>query len=876
MHLIMTHEQADFDALAALLAARLLEPEAHAVLPRRINRNVRAYLTLYGDGLPLVEFRDLPRRRISRITLVDTQTLLAVRGTTPQTHVHVIDHHPAEPRLDPGWTRLIGEVGATTTLLVEALLERGIVPGLAAATLLLLGIYEDTGSLSYGSTTSRDMRACAWLLDCGAKLSVATEFLNHPLTAEQRALYDRLLEAAETMHFQGVSVVVTCARAPGSVEEIATLAHKLRDLFDPAGLFVLVELDGGVQLVARSTTDSLDVAQIAQHFGGGGHNRAAAALIRDRSVDSVRNELVELLPGHVRPAQTVGDIMSSRPQLLEAGTPIADAAERMQRFGHEGYPVVENGRVIGLLTRRAVDRAMAHGMGEQPVGRVMEVGGLTVSPSDSVEHLQRVMIQHDWGQVPVADPQTGAVIGIVTRTDLLKTIAIGPAGDGTPDLADELKRALPAARFALLHLIGRQAEEHHAAAYVVGGFVRDLMLGTPSTDFDLVIEGDAIGLARSLAADYGGRTSSHHRFGTAKWRLDRQAPALQAALQSHDARPGDLPASLDFVTARTEFYTHPTALPSVERGSIKLDLHRRDFTINTLALRLDGRFFGQLLDYWGGGRDLRHRLIRVLHSISFVDDPTRMLRAVRLEQRLGFAIEERTLELLHQALPLLARVSGERIRNEMLVIFEEPCLTRIMGRLDALGLLWAIHPALAWGDWLEERFAQAAAFRPPSEWHLGGVLDPEAVFYGLWLFRLPEAEARAVCDRLHLPVHMRSDILEANRLVREMKGLQADIRPSVIVARLEDSRETSIITAWLALAGSPAARLCLERYLAEWRHIEPDTDGERLRALGLPPGPVYREILERLRAARLDGEITSAEEEDRLRDYLVREARGGP
>ncbi len=287
-------------------------------------------------------------------------------------------------------------------------------------------------------------------MEQGASLGIADEFLNHPLSADQRRLYDRLLDSAQTHTFHGLSIVIACAAAEGMQDEISTLAHKLRDLFDPAGLFVLVALNGTVQLVARSTSDAVDVARLAEHFGGGGHNRAAAALIRGRRPEDVRDELLQLLEATLRPARTVGEIMSREPQLLAPSVRVSDAAERMQRFGHEGYPVVESGRVIGLLTRRAVDRAMAHAMGGRPVSSVMEAGSVTVSPTDSVQHLQRVMIQHDWGQVPVADPADGQIIGIVTRTDLLRTLAAEASGARPASLAPRLEAVLTPERLALL------------------------------------------------------------------------------------------------------------------------------------------------------------------------------------------------------------------------------------------------------------------------------------------------------------------------------------------------------------------------------------------------------------------------------------------
>ncbi|HET7009560.1 MAG TPA: CBS domain-containing protein [Anaerolineales bacterium] len=870
MHLILTHEQADFDAVAALYAARQLEPEALGVLPRRLNRNLRAFLTLYGDRLALHEFEDLKKGKVDRLTLVDTQVLPSLKGFGPWTQVHIVDHHPPSPSLDPGWSRHIEPVGATTTLLVEAMENAGERPDLVGASFLLLGIYEDTGSLSYPGTTARDMRAAAWLLDAGASLTIASDFLNHPLSPAQQDLYDQLLENAETLTIHGLSVVIASAHAPGLTDEVSTLAHKLRDLFDPAGLFVLVALDGHVQLVARSTSEAVDVGRISERFGGGGHERAAAALIRDRRLSEVRKELEEELARSVQPATTVEDIMSRGPALLDPSVPIREASERMQRFGHEGYPVVDHGRVVGLLTRRAVDRAMAHRMGEQPIRSVMEPGSVVVHPQDSVQHLQRVMIQHDWGQVPVADSATGQIVGIVTRTDLLRSLA-GPETERAPaSLADELERALPPRRLALLHLVARQAETDRVALYVVGGFVRDLLLRQPGADLDLVVEGDAIALARRLAAAYGGRVSGHDRFRTAKWRLDPDEPRLLTALGAGAQAPGSLPPTVDFVSARAEFYSHPTALPSVQLGSIKLDLHRRDFSINTLALRLDGNAYGQLLDPWGGGADLRERRIRVLHSISFIDDPTRMLRAVRLEQRLGFTIEPRTLRLLHEALPLLHRVSGERLRNELELVFHEPRLTEIMTRLDDLGLLRTIHPGLTWDEWLRERFAAAADFQPPQAWKLAELVPSSDLLYILWLLRL-DSQAIEVCtERLHMPLRMANAVRHAGLLWRGRRAWEPPAPPSRVVEAFDGAPESTLVGLWLAFGHNRAARQTVDDYLSRLRFLHPKTTGDDLQAMGLPPGPEYGRLLMRLRQSWLDGQITDEAGERRLLEQLLR------
>jgi tRNA nucleotidyltransferase (CCA-adding enzyme) len=869
MHLILTHEQADFDALASLLAARLLEPDSRAVLPHRVNRNVRDFLTLYGEELPLETMEDLPRDRVERVTLVDTQTMPTVRGVDGHTRIHVVDHHPLHKPLAPGWTSAIEMVGAATTLLVESLQALSNPLPVEASTGMLLGIYEDTGSLSYIGTTPRDVRAAAWLLEQNASLALTNEFLNRPLSTGQRELYDRLLESAEPLVIRGQQILLAHAKADAGVEEISTLAHKLRDLFEPDGLFVVVDLGTHLQLVARSSTDSLDVAEIAARFGGGGHNRAAAALIRGRTLDEVRRELLEALPASITPPMQVAQIYSPRPQVVEAGSTIAAAAERMARYGYEGFPVVRGGNVVGLLTRRAVDRALAHGMQHAQVESVMEGGSVTVQLGDSVAHLQQLMVERGWGQIPVVSAEGDRVVGIVTRTDLLKALAPGPSA-GRLNLKDRLEHGFPPARLALLHAAADVADGQHMAIYLVGGVVRDLLLESPSYDLDLVVEGDAIALARAVAGRYGGRVRSHDRFGTAKWLLQGVDPA---ALGLPSAEGASIPESLDLVSARAEFYAHPSALPEVERGNLKLDLHRRDFTINTLALSLNAARFGEVFDYWGGLRDLKEKRIRVMHSISFIDDPTRILRAVRLEQRLGFRIEPRTQDLIALALPLLHRVSGDRIRHELEAIFEEPNPGDALERLQELTVLDGISPGLEWNPLQAEHVRAARAFVPDPLWSLSedGRSLPSPM--NAWLLDHPRAVLEAALVRLNFPRRDGDLLLAARWALDALDRLAGDVPPSRIDGALEDIPEPALVGAYVNSGGEPRERL--DGYLARWRKVHPATDGETLRRRGLAPGPRYREILRALRAALLDGRIGSAEEEERMLDELLQSPETG-
>src|SRR5690606_19292006 len=357
-----------------------------------------------------------------------------------------------------------------------------------------------------------------------------------------------------------------------------------------------------------------------------GHERAAAATIYDQNLDEVYPTLWPNIEANIRPITRVGDLMSYGVQTFEASQTASDVAQQVRRFGHEGYPVIEHGRVVGLLTRRELDRTLEHNLGNLTLREIMSAGEVTLHPEDSVFTLEQRMVESGWGQIPVLDAE-GKLLGIVTRTDLIKHWAsthpdLTPAR--TSITQETLRDVMGASVATLIEYIANEARALNLSLYIVGGAVRDLLLHRANLDIDVVVESRAIELAEKLRARYGGDVHSHKPFGTAKWVLDAEALGLPAT---------EIPAHIDFATARSEFYEHPTALPTVYQSSIKLDLQRRDFTINTLAVQLSpASASGQVLDFYGGLTDLREKRIRVLHSLSFVDDPTRILRAVRFEQ----------------------------------------------------------------------------------------------------------------------------------------------------------------------------------------------------------------------------------------------------
>lgn len=429
------------------------------------------------------------------------------------------------------------------------------------------------------------------------------------------------------------------------------------------------------------------------------------------------------------------------------------------------------------------------------------------------------------------------------------------------DFSGLLRRLLLPRDLKLIHRVAAQAHLNLMPLYMVGGAPRDLALGRPARDFDLVVEGDAIVLARALAAKFGGKVTVHPRFRTAKWAYE-DASSRRTGFK-HDSRPSQDGRSVDLISARKEMYPGPAELPRVEPSNIQDDLQRRDFTINALAVRLDDGHFGELYDPWGALGDIRAGRVRVLHAASFSDDPTRIYRAIRYEQRYGFRIEPRTLRSIQEARNLVTRLSAQRIRRELDLILDEDCASSMVRRMRTLDLLGPIHLALPADLGTARRLESAEA---AERWD-GHSPSRRNRRWLLWLMKLSSHDIVSLNRRLHFERSLLVSLLAAPKLRGEVPALTRQ-RPSEIAARLRRF-PLPAIEAYYHGAAKGASRRILEDYLARWRHVRPTTTGSRLRELGVPPGPIYQRILGNLRDAWLDGLVRTRKEERARLDELL-------
>jgi tRNA nucleotidyltransferase (CCA-adding enzyme) len=415
------------------------------------------------------------------------------------------------------------------------------------------------------------------------------------------------------------------------------------------------------------------------------------------------------------------------------------------------------------------------------------------------------------------------------------------------NLTPRLDAILPTELIRLLQLAADAATLRGFPLYIVGGAVRDLLLGRAVTDFDLTVEGDAIALARSLASRHGGKVTAHAKFGTAKWLLPDN---LKSDDKAHD--------TLDIVSARSETYKQPAVLPTVKMGNVDDDIRRRDFTINALAIRLDGSHFGELRDDLNGMEDLQKGIVRVLHPRSFIDDPTRIYRAVRYEKRYKFKIEEGTLALIPEARSLIEKLSAQRIRHELDLILEEPNAVAMLERLDELDLLAPIHPALSNFNQSNLAILKSGATE----------LQDRQSRWILWLMHLTEQEIEFVNRRLHFTAGLLK-IVRSAALLNANRTAVIGSKPSQSVELLEGYSLRALETVYPVLPAGEVKNK-ISKYLSEWRHVKPKTTGHDLKKRGIKAGPKYTEILRRLRAAWLDGEVETEEEELRMLADLIR------
>jgi tRNA nucleotidyltransferase (CCA-adding enzyme) len=722
-----------------------------------------------------------------------------------------------------------------------------------------LGIYEDTGSFTFSSTTANDLQAAAYLLSQGANINVVATLISREISPEQIGHLNELIQAATRHIINGVEIVITALTLDHYLPDFAFLIHKMVKMENINAIFALALMDSKVYLVGRSRTEDVDVGAIVGELGGGGHPSAAAATIKGQTLTQVQHALLKTLHQHVKARQKARHLMSSPAITIQKDISCAMANTLLTRYNINALLVTSQDQLLGYITRQVIEKTIYHKLGRVPVQDYMTTEMATIGPDADIKEVQDKIIGHKQRILPVVE--NDQTVGVITRTDLLNVLVqqrqltrdstpdpfSGPVAARQRNIINLMQERLPERVMATLRQVGQIADQLSFHAYVVGGFVRDLFLYRSNEDIDIVVEGDGIAFARIYAEQYGARIHAHRKFGT-------------AVIIFEDGY------KIDVATARLEYYRSPAALPDVEMSSIKLDLFRRDFIINTLAIHLNNRNFGNLIDFFSAQKDVKDKAIRVLHNLSFVEDPTRVFRALRFEQRFNFTIGKLTASLIENAVKMdfFKRLSGRRVFTEIRLILQEENPAQAIARMHDFDLLKAIHPSIVFNKELVDLLN---ACRSVIAWHdllfLETPYQRWVVYFMALIHPCNLATSLQICRKMGLgPRYQRllcQHRLKAQSSLRRME-LHLPQTASALYHQLCEF-PTELVLYMIAATHSKSVKKAISNYYNKLKNISPQLKGKDLIKAGLKPGPHFGKILAAILDAKLNGVIETRQDE---------------
>jgi tRNA nucleotidyltransferase (CCA-adding enzyme) len=876
MEVITTHINTDFDGLASMVAAGKLYPDAKLVFAGSQERRVRDFLSQeIRNQYDFKKIKHIDPAAVTRLIVVDTRQpgridRLEECLANPGIEVHLYDHHPDAPGDMTGDVQYVKDTGSTTTVFVQLFKEHKIDISADEATLMALGIYEDTGSFLHSTTTPEDLEAASWLLARGAKLDIISQFVGRDLSAEQVALLNTLLKNTSTYTIQSIHIAISKMTLPHYVDDFAVLVRRMMVMENLDVVFALIGMGDRLYFIGRSRIPEVNAGVIARDFGGGGHASAASATIRNKTVFEAEERLVQLLHQYVRPRAIASELMSSPVITVTPEITISKANSLLTRYNTTVLPVVRDNSdkknptgLLGMISRRVVEKAIFHKLGEVPVGEYMTTEIATLPETATLADIQELIIENRQRLIPIVR-SNDIICGVITRTDLLNLLVNDPSHlpsnllqedehpsmERTRNISNLMTESLNRDIMLLLREIGETAKHLDMRAYTVGGFVRDLLLQIKNLDIDIVVEGDGILFAKEFSKRRQASVRTHEKFATATIIL-----------------PDGM--RIDVATARLEYYEYPAAMPTVELSSLKLDLYRRDFTINAMAIHLNPKRFGTLVDFFSSQNDLKERRIRVLHNLSFVEDPTRIFRAIRFEQRLDFQITRFAEKLIKNAVKmhLFERFSGPRFFTELKLILSEDNPLASLKRMDSFNLFPFLWPDLRPNLKIDRRFVHVMTQAEKSVvWfkllYLKEHIEPWTVYLLAVFSRSKVRQLLNFCDRFELPEKQRKQLVrqktEAERIAHDMVR-RPFMKPSEIYWLLCELDNEGLLYL-MTIARKKYIQRDISKYVTRLRNVQPLIDGKELRRLGYQPGPSFRTMLNHLIEAQLNDEVHTREE----------------
>ncbi|HCB69644.1 MAG TPA: CBS domain-containing protein [Persephonella sp.] len=853
LQVVYIEEGADLDAFSSAYGITLLYPEAKILLPHALSPSVRLTINRFKDLLDKKTIRKKDLSKIDRLFLVDTSNIKKARQylknyLTEKTAIDIYDHHPTKLRKSENLNLYIKKTGSATTIIVEKIREKGVELKPEDSTLLLLGIYEDTGSFTYNITTSDDLKAAAFLLERGADLETVRTILERRIDEKQINIVQQLIENIQYFPVKDKKIIISVAYSKEYIPDISAHLHLIKPFQEVDAFFAIINASGKISIIGRSKTKDINVGKILSFLGGGGHYAAGSAMIKGMTTQEIKTYLENILIGEFYRDQKISNIMYRNVIKVEKSRIIKELKDIIQKV-----PVIfvvnREGKFEGIALSKVLKESIRHGIDDISVENFVIDNVVTFEESMPVAEAEKYLINSSQDYFPVL--RKGYPVGIVSRNYLLKVLH-GQVFDFEKDIfitrerikpkylnyREKLQQHLPDDVIQELKKIGVIAKRSGFRAYLVGGIVRDIVMKRKNLDIDIIVEGDAIELVKKYAKENNYRYYYFEEFMTAQVTL-----------------PSGL--KIDFATARKEIYEYPGAYPKVRKASIKEDLYRRDFTINTLAIEITEDNFGTLIDFFNGLRDIKDKVIRILHQLSFIEDPVRILRAVRFAGRFGFKIGKMTERLLKLAVDenlLLVAPTG-RVNTELSYSFNEEKATEIIYLMNRYKILHQLIPEFVFDDKREEVINRLRDMIVTFEIFFGHKVDRVANYLLALMYHLPLDISYQFLERYHF-----SNGKQLFKLFFSVKGRFRKIpeKNSELYMIIKNIKKDVLVFLCSYLPAEISERIIYILKKEEERKLL--ITGNDLKELGLKPSPLFKEILDEIFLKYLDGEIKNRRE----------------
>lgn len=867
MKVITCHVNSDFDAFSSMIAASKIYDDATMVFPGSVSKDVSKFLVMYRDIFDIKRTKDINIEEVDELIIVDTNSKTRIGDFVkiidkPSVTKIVYDHHPTVDTMINASSAVVEEVGSNTTIMVSELIRRNIDISSIEATIFTMGIYADTNCLTFSGTKAKDAQIVAYLLEKGAKLDVVNSFMVHRMSKEQDGLFLNLINSINVVELDNYDIGISKIEMKDYISDVAFITRKILEVRDYDAMFSVVKMENKVYVVARSKSDSINVGNIMRELGGAGHPRAASSRIKGGDVEEISQKLLDIIKRNVKPNITAKEVMTYPVKTVNSFTKIREVNEMILRYGHTGFPVVDDGKIVGIIARRDIEKAVLHKLEDAPVKAYMSKHVITIDKNVPVEEIQNIFVENNIGRVPVTE--NGEIIGVITRTDLLKitygndnldyhkdkqnysnSLQLQQDFNSDKGIIEKLYSIEQNVRNLLLKA-GDIGDKLGYKVCTVGGFVRDLILGIDNSDIDILVEGDGIEFAKQFAAELGGKLTIHQEFKTAVISMNEDF-------------------HIDVVTARAEYYKYPGALPTIQPGSIFDDMARRDFTINSMAIVLNKPNFGEIIDFFNGVKDLQNGKIRILHKLSFLEDPTRIFRAIRFEQRYSFRLEEETLKFAKQAIQdgNLDTLSWERIWFEIDAIIKERKCDDILKRMNEFGLFKFVFKS----NYTEIKYKFIKEYSEICDEYTSKYklrMDRSTEIYTMLFSDLDFNKFNIYKKNIKLPKNYISNI---ENCLFNLEEVIAYLRRGVfrdnyslykIINRLTDS---SLAILLYLMRKDDIILNKLEDYIINLRNIKVLVSGNDVIALGIKQGPHFKEIFENLLKMKVNNKVKTKEEE---------------